>query len=200
MRRSLYTAVSLLCLSLGAAAVAAEPARVPLRVVTLGRFPAAELDAVVVALESALPVEVIRGGRLALPKAAWYPPRKRYRADRLLDFLRRAARPGERILGVTAVDISTTKGRHRDWGVFGLAHLGGPAGVISRFRLKRKARDAAQVRFRVATTAVHEVGHTLGLDHCAEARCVMQDAAGSIANTDSSTGRLGPGCTVALTP
>lgn len=168
------------------------------RVVALGAFPAAEMDAVVAALEAALPVKVVRGGRVALPKSAWYAPRKRYRADKLLDFLEARAQPGERILGVTAVDISTTKGKHRDWGVFGLAQMGGPAGVISRFRLKRKARDAAHIRFRVSTTAVHEVGHTLGLDHCAEARCVMQDAEGSIANTDGSTGRLGPGCAAQL--
>lgn len=175
----------------------AAPPKV-VRVVALGAFPAAEMDAVVAALEAALPVKVVRGGRLALPKSAWYAPRKRYRADKLLDFLAPRAKPGERILGVTAVDISTSKGKHKDWGVFGLAQMGGPAGVISRFRLKRKAKGPAQVRFRVATTAVHEVGHTLGLDHCVEARCVMQDAEGSIANTDGSTGRLGPGCTALL--
>lgn len=187
-----------LVLATATASLAAPAAPTRVRVVALGPFPAAELDAVVAALGAALPVEVVRGERLALPKAAWYPPRKRYRADTLLDFLEARAQPGERILGVTAVDISTTKGAHRDWGVFGLAQLGGPAGVISRFRLKRKARDAAHVRARVATTAVHEVGHTLGLDHCVEARCVMQDAEGRITNTDESTGRLGPQCAAQL--
>jgi hypothetical protein len=48
--------------------------------------------------------------------------------------------------------------------------------------------------FRVVTTAVHEVGHTLGLDHCVEPHCVMNDAEGSIETVDHSTGKLGQEC------
>lgn len=172
----------------------AEPPRPMVRVVPLGAMPAAEVKAVVEALPRILPVRVTLAPRQPLPKAAWYAPRRRYRAEIILDVLARSARPGERILALTAVDISTTSGRHADWGVFGLGQLGGSAAVISRYRLKRKARNAAQVRQRVVNTAVHEVGHTLGLDHCTEPRCVMLDAEGSIANTDTTTGRLGPQC------
>lgn len=176
--------------------------RAVVRLLPLGRVPAAELDAVVTALEAALPVRVVRMPPQPLPKVAWYAPRRRYRADILLDWLAPQAGKGERILAVTAVDISTTKDSHRDWGVFGLAHLGGPSAVISRLRLARKipktAAGRALVRRRVTTTAVHEVGHTLGLDHCSEAQCVMLDAQGGIANTDSSTGRPGPICAAKL--
>jgi archaemetzincin len=56
------------------------------------------------------------------------------------------------------------------------------------------------VQFRVATTAVHEIGHTFGLPHCDEheAHCVMLDAEGGIENTDTSSGTLGPGCSTKL--
>ena len=103
-----------------------------------------------------------------------------------------------KVLALTAVDVSTSKPPHRDWGVFGLGTLGGRSAVISTFRLKRGAKSREHLVFRIATTAVHEVGHMLGLEHCEEPRCVMQDAHGSIRNTDSSTGRPGPACRTAL--
>jgi len=183
-----------------ALATAARPTTVEL--VVLGAPVRSKLiDAIEVGLRAELGVHVVRLPRMKLPKSAWYPPRRRYRADQLLVFLARQAAGspvGTRILGITRVDISTTKGRHADWGVFGLADLGGPAGVISTFRLRRNAKDAAQVTFRVVSTAIHETGHTLGLPHCTEPRCVMQDAEGGITNTDTGTGALGPGCRARL--
>jgi archaemetzincin len=140
-------------------------------------------------------VEALRA--IPLPRSAYYPKRRRYRADRILEFLRQRFEreaPEVRVLALTAVDISTTKGPHPDWGVFGLGDLGGRAAVISLFRLRRRVRSRAHFSFRVVTTALHEVGHTLGLDHCREPRCVMLDAEGSIASTDHSDGHLGRDC------
>ena len=70
---------------------------------------------------------------------------------------------GTRVLGLTTADISTSKGDFKDWGVFGLGELGGTAAMVSSHRLTRKARDAAQVTWRVTNTAVHELGHVLGV-------------------------------------
>lgn len=123
--------------------------------------------------------------RATLPSAAYYPARKRYRADRLLDFLRdRLPADGVRILGFTAVDISTTKGQYADWGVLGLGSLDGAAGVISTFRCHRGATGPLHARQRLAKVAVHEVGHTLGLPHCPTIGCLMEDAQGKVATTD----------------
>jgi archaemetzincin len=191
----------LLLLALLPGPVAAQPVRAEVRLVVLGDFPPDLVDAVAAGLARSLQVRVVPAGRVPLPPSAWYAPRQRYRADKLIDHLAglvKDAPAGTRILGLTAVDISTTKGEHADWGVFGLAHLGGPAGVISSHRLRRKARDAEHLRFRVVSTAVHEAGHTLGLEHCPEPRCVMQDAEGGIANTDTGTGEPGPACRAKL--
>jgi archaemetzincin len=169
--------------------------------VPLGAFPTELSAAVGDALSEEYGVQVVRHASVPLPKSAYYSPRKRYRADRLLDHLQRYAPAGAdetKVLGLTSVDISTTKGKYKDWGIFGLGELGGTTSVISTHRLRRKARDAEHLRFRTTTTAVHEIGHTFGLDHCTEERCVMQDAEGSISNTDGSSGHLGGECRAEL--
>ncbi len=171
--------------------------------VSLGPFDAGLQDAIAEALAAELQVEVKRLGTRPLPDAAWYAPRKRYRADVILDYLPTLI-PDEpestRILALTQKDISTTKGEFADWGVFGLGNMPGQAAVVSSFRLRRKAKGPAHVQKRVVNTSIHEVGHMLGLDHCTEHAelCPMQDAEGSIVNTDTSTGRLGPQCRAEL--
>lgn len=165
-------------------------------------FPAGDVDAIAAELRRVYQVEVRTIAARPLPKSAYYVPRRRYRADALLTYLAGeipAGLPaGARILGLTTADISTTKDNIKDWGVFGLGELGGAAAVVSSFRLKKKARSAAHASARVINTAVHEVGHVLGLDHCEEPNCVMLDAQGGIANTDASTGVPGPRCSAEL--
>ncbi len=185
------------------AAAEAAPIRGEVLLVVLGnkRFGDDLVDAVEQALRDELQVEVRRLDPIPLPKEAYYAPRRRYRADTLLDHLLTLI-PEEprttRVLGLTASDISTTKGDIKDWGIFGLGLVPGQAAVISSHRLKRSAKSRKHLRRRISITAVHEIGHTFGLHHCTESRCPMQDAEGSIRNTDTSTGHLGPECRAAL--
>jgi archaemetzincin len=169
--------------------------------VPLKSFPDDLLDEIETTLARELKVEVRRHAVEPLPRSAWYAPRKRYRADVLIDHLAGFIE-GEpdttKVLGLTEVDISTTNDEIPDWGIFGLGYAPGPSAVVSSFRLKRKAKNRAHVRFRVGNVALHEVGHTFGLQHCTEDRCPMQDAEGSIKNTDPSHGFLGPQCQAEL--
>jgi archaemetzincin len=120
-----------------------------------------------------------------LPRGAFYPARGRYRAERLLDFLEpRLPKDGHRIVGLTEVDISTTKAPHEDWGILGLATLDGRAAVLSSFRCRRKAQSRQHARIRFGKVAVHEIGHTLGLSHCPSRGCLMEDGGGSVLTSD----------------
>lgn len=134
------------------------------------------------------------------PEEAWYAKRKRWRAEKILDWMRPLLPAGsDRIMALTADDISTTKGDVYDWGICGLADLDGAATVVSTFRIKKglgkgaKARDKKYHR-RLRDLTTHEFGHTLGLPHCPNRGCILEDAKGTVKTFDWSTGKLCDDC------
>lgn len=161
----------------------------------LGKVPSAELDSVkriVVVSYPNAKVSVLP--ERDLPPSAWYPSRSRWRAEKLLAALYVWKPPGvDRIAGITEEDISTTKGPHADWGIFGYGQIGGPTCVISGFRLGKGTNSAGRAR-RLAWTVTHELGHTFGLEHCPVPGCLMEDAAGKAATLDRSSGLFCPRC------
>lgn len=170
---------------LGAAPV--PPPR-SIAVLPLGSVDPSLVEAVRQRLESTFACTTTVLPTRALPKKAYFAPRHRYRGTLILDELSATIPlPISNLLGITSQDISVTKGPIPDWGVFGVAYLSQRPAVISTFRLGRNQASRTLILRRVQTVAVHEVGHTFGLNHCPSPHCVMEDARGTIQSVDASS-------------
>ena len=123
---------------------------------------------------------------LALPYEAFDKLRGQYRSDIILGLVRNYAHRTavlNRVLGVVNVDIYIPGLNF----VFGEAESPGKAALISLWRLRPefygKPPNFEVFVERATKEAVHEIGHTFGLGHCANPYCVMYFS-NSIFDTD----------------
>jgi archaemetzincin len=123
-------------------------------------------------LKKVIPQVVLNEAR-PLPSRAYYKPRNRYRADTIIYIMRGITKVGHVTIGLTNKDISSDKGNIVDYGIMGLGYQPGKACVVSTFRLSKK-----KINEQFFKVALHELGHTQGLPHCADVLCLMTDAKG----------------------
>jgi archaemetzincin len=122
---------------------------------------------------------------IPLPEKAFDEARKQHRSDVILKKVRSYAEKSrfDRVLGVVDVDVFAPKLNF----VFGQADYDGRAALISLWRLKPEyygdLPNEQLFHERSVKEAVHELGHTLGLEHCSNVFCVMHFSR-SIYDTD----------------
>ncbi len=188
----------------GAEEAATPAAGAPVRIVAIvpfGEVPRAHLQVVARAIEARSAVVVRIQPARPLPREAFYEPRKRWRAEKLLETLDAEA-PADawKVVGVTAAELSTTKDEIFDWGIAGLGNIGGKSCVVTTYLYTKHHKVKGDVERRLEDLSVHEFGHTLGLPHCRTDRCVMADAKGkALKSADRSTGQFCQLCRSGLT-
>jgi archaemetzincin len=113
---------------------------------------------------------------------AYNPERKQYFSSKLLASLKKSQRE-ERVVGIADVDLYVPRLNF----VFGEADIVSGTAIVSLCRLKQEyyglAPDEALFLGRATKEIVHELGHTFGLGHCPNSKCVMHFS-NSLADTD----------------
>ncbi|MFB6142275.1 MAG: archaemetzincin family Zn-dependent metalloprotease [Halorientalis sp.] len=144
-------------------------------IVPIGDVPAQVKREASAALRSVYDCEVRIADQQSIPEGAFDRSRNQYRAEQFIELVSSAG-TGDKNIGITAQDLYY---RRRNY-VFGLAYLNGTGSVISTHRLQTSSdgglstkSDGEVFSDRVRKEVVHEVGHTLGLEHCDNSKCVM---------------------------
>lgn len=112
----------------------------------------------------------------------WDATRGQYHSTAILRLMERTwglpSIPDARVLGVTVGDLYVPVLTF----VFGEAQVDGNCATVSTARLREEfyglPADSALLRERLLKESVHELGHTFGLRHCADWRCVMSSSYG----------------------
>jgi predicted Zn-dependent protease len=144
-----------------------------------------------------LPCHVLPADELPLPQLAG---RRQLDAAALLELLElRGAAPGRLVIGVTAEDVAVAIFTF----VFGLAHRGGRACLVSLARTAPSfygLPENEELRDRRAVAEIlHELGHLAALDHCPARGCLMSFA-GSVEKVDTRGMAFCDLCTERLPP
>ncbi len=154
----------------------------------VGEIDPGALDTLREDLQEILQKEIGVEKGLIEPRYAFNPKRNQFLSTAILKFLleQKDFLRNEKILGVVDHDLYVPELNF----VFGEASP--RAAVISLTRLREtyygRPEDPSLFRRRMLTEAVHELGHTYGLNHCGNLSCVM-----FFSNRLTDTDRKGPG-------
>jgi archaemetzincin len=113
---------------------------------------------------------------IAAPEHAYDKKRRQHNSTTILTNIQTYAQNKpqyNRILAIIDTDIYAAGLNY----VFGEAYIQGKAALISTYRLKPQyygeEPDSGALELRTVKEAIHEIGHTLGLQHCPKSYCVM---------------------------
>ncbi len=140
------------------------------------------------ALHGVFHFPVKMGTTSPIPPEAYDYRRKQYHSTRILNMLKPLrSQDVYRVLAVIDEDLFVPKLNF----VFGEADMESGVAIISLARLRNEnygyPPDSGLLLERTVKEAVHELGHTFGMGHCPDSRCIMY-----FSNTLEDTDRKGP--------
>ncbi len=160
--------------------------------IPIGDVTSALLEILVVPLKNVFNQIIKIESSRELPPESWNSKRNQYLADTILNGIP-DPQPGDRSLGIVDVDLYALGLNY----VFGEADLKSRKAVISLIRLRQEyyslSVDNNLFQERMIKEAVHEIGHTYGIKHCPNSRCVMHFS-NSLQDTDIKKGTFCPIC------
>jgi archaemetzincin len=129
-----------------------------------------------------------------LPKFSYNPERQQYHSTPILKTMKNLRfNREEKVLGIVDVDLYVPQLNF----VFGEADPENGLALISLIRLRQEyyglPKDDRLFHQRAVKEAVHELGHTFGLSHCPNSRCVMHFS-NSLLDTDKKDSRFCQRC------
>jgi archaemetzincin len=145
-----------------------------LQVLTVGKVDGGLLADLAPDLANAfqMPCELLRSP--LDPDFAFHAERQQYHSSEILARMHGMVNGATwRLLGITSADLYIPILTF----VFGEAQIGGPCAIVSLHRLTEEfyglPKDRPLLKRRLLKEAVHELGHTLNLTHCADYQCAM---------------------------
>ncbi len=128
------------------------------------------------------PVDIKPG--LSCPAHSYNPKRRQYLSSGLLATLNGPPpAEGEKTVGIVDIDLYIPRLSF----VFGQADIASGTAIVSLCRLRQEyyglAPDRVLLTERATKEIAHELGHTFGLGHCPNPRCVMHFS-NCLADTD----------------
>ncbi len=196
----LFTFLPVVLLSSTAQPLETEPA-FTVAIQPLGLVAPATVEQVRRGIASTFQANVVILRRKNLSPSTLSTRSRRYRAEKILQEAEQEVHPTyTKIMVLTEKEISTTKGRHYDWSISGYGVLAQRPCVVSTYKIGRRNSSSTVFHTRLVKIANHELGHTLGLDHCSQSACLMADMKGNMRGLDRAKGGFCSTCRKTLKP
>jgi len=145
-----------------------------LYVLPVGNVPGQILDWVDEIAAEWFPMPTQRLPMIPVPAEAYDKTRAQYHSVEIMKAVtKNTPSDAVRILGITEADLAIPTLTF----LFGQAQLDGVVALVSLARLRQEfyglEPDEALLKERLAKEVLHEMGHTFGLTHCHDPKCVM---------------------------